>query len=251
MTGDEHFLAKYRALEARMKARAEEAGHVFVPNPTPPGKVDSLFICMEPSLGAWARSRTEAEAKVRSGFRNFLSSFADFILHFSIRNYLCEPGQQYHVTDVSKGAMLVQDAATDRQERYDYWYTLLLEEVELLAKPASKVFAVGNSVAELLRRRNFPRPFTKILHYSPVAAGYRSRAVRGREQDFEEFCHSIDHRSFMDVAREVLRQSGTPENFRRQALNRLSRGALTESRLKLIFTYKVAFDSTRPHWQDV
>jgi hypothetical protein len=32
----------------------------------------------------------------------------DFILHFCVRRYLCGPAQQYHITDFSKGAMLVE-----------------------------------------------------------------------------------------------------------------------------------------------
>jgi hypothetical protein len=34
----------------------------------------------------------------------------DFLLHFSIRQYLRRPGERYHVTDVSKGAMLGKSA---------------------------------------------------------------------------------------------------------------------------------------------
>jgi hypothetical protein len=96
-----------------MKARSEADGDVFLPNPEPLGPVEYVFVCMEPSLGGWARSPDEAKARVEAGFRNFVSSVEDFILHFCIRQYLCEPTEHYHITDLSKGAMLVERATTD------------------------------------------------------------------------------------------------------------------------------------------
>ena len=97
-----------------MKVRAETDGDVFLPNPEPLGPVEYVFVCMEPSLGRWARSADEARAKVEAGFQNFISSIEDFILHFCMQQYLCEPTQRYHITDLSKGAMLVERAGVAR-----------------------------------------------------------------------------------------------------------------------------------------
>ena len=85
---DEGFRAAYRELEARMKVLAEADGDVFLPNPDPLGPVEYVFVCMEPSLGRWARSADEAKSKVDAGFQNFISSIEDFILHFCIQQYL-------------------------------------------------------------------------------------------------------------------------------------------------------------------
>jgi hypothetical protein len=41
------------------------------------------------SQAKWARSRADATAKVEGGFRNFLYSAEDFILHFAFTNLLC------------------------------------------------------------------------------------------------------------------------------------------------------------------
>src|SRR4051794_40504440 len=95
------FRSSYRRLESDMKTRAESDGDVFLPNPEPPGPADYIFIGMEPSLGRWARSPEEARAKVDAGFRNFVFSIEDFILHFCIKQCLCESGQRYHITDLS------------------------------------------------------------------------------------------------------------------------------------------------------
>src|SRR5262249_44102498 len=153
-------------LETRMKSLAEADGDVFLPNPEPLGLVDYVFICMEPSLGRWARSADEARSKVEAGFRNFLSSIGDFILHFCIQHYLCKNMQRYHITDLSKGAMLVKRAGLARIERYDRWFSLLLEELDLVAVPGARVFAVGGDVAKYLERHTTQRQFTRVIHYS-------------------------------------------------------------------------------------
>jgi hypothetical protein len=82
---DEGFRTAYRKLEARVKALAEADGNVFLPNPEPLAPVDYIFVCMEPSLGRWASSPDETRSKVEAGFRNFMSSIEDFILHFCIQ----------------------------------------------------------------------------------------------------------------------------------------------------------------------
>src|SRR5262245_47889459 len=126
---DESFRAAYLKLEERMRERAEADGDVFLPNPEPLGTVQYVLICMEPSLGWWARGSVDyARSRVEAGFRNFLFSIEDFILHFCVRHYLCRPTERYHITDFSKGAMHVKHAGLARIERYDRWYALLHEE---------------------------------------------------------------------------------------------------------------------------
>ena len=232
------FGGAYRSLEARMRDLAEADGDVFLPNPEPSRPVDYVFICMEPSLGRWARSPDEARAKVSAGFRNFVSSFEDFILHFCAREYL---GGTYHVTDFSKGAMLVQRAGVARAQRYDRWYGLLVEEMDLVAAPGAGIFAVGGAVARRLARRAFPRPFLPVIHYSGLAAGARSEGIVGHEGSFELFRGSVSLEHILAVAEEVLRAS-VPKRFWDETLARLANSRLTESRQKLIFNYKLAFE---------
>ena len=179
---DEGFRAAYRELQARMKVLAEADGDVFLPNPEPLGLVEYVFVCMEPSLGRWARSADEARSKVEAGFQNFISSIEDFILHFCIQQYLCEPTQRYHITDLSKGAMLVKRGRVARTQRYDRWYGLLVEELDLVASSRAGIIAVGNAVAQYLERRAFRRPFTKVIHYSGLAAQLRRRCRWARRQ---------------------------------------------------------------------
>lgn len=242
---DIDFKAAYRNLDQRMKALAESDGDVYLPNPEPAGTVDYVFICMEPSLGGWARSAEEARARVASGFRNFLAGIDPMLLHFSARRYLCNTGQRYHITDFSKGAMLVKHAGQTRTDRYGKWYALLREEIDLIAAPGARVIAVGNVVAEHLRRYGFDRTVTQVIHYSPLASSARAACIQGHEEQFREFARSISTQDMLASVREVLDESKVPPTIYSEALSIVERSRLLESQRKLIYCYKLAFEAMK------
>jgi hypothetical protein len=239
------FHAVYQDLELRWKAQADAEGRVYLPNAEPSGPVDYLFIDQEPSFGSWALDTGNAKQRVEAGFLNYVSpgrrpSLGNYAMPFAIQHYLCEPGQQYFITDISKGAMLVEEAKIDQTERWDRWYSLLLEEVRLVAKPGAPIFAFGKSVEEYLVRRRFPRPVTSVLHYSPLAASHRDACVKGREESFRQFKVSISPELLLATAKRVLQPVSA--DVRDYAVARLARTQLSESALKLIFCYKLAFE---------
>ena len=80
----EAFHAAYRELEQQMCELASADGDLFLPNSEPEGRVQYVLVCMEPSIGRWARSPDAARAKVEAGFRNFLPSDEVAILHFCV-----------------------------------------------------------------------------------------------------------------------------------------------------------------------
>lgn len=228
---DSGFPAAYRALESRMVTLAEADDDVFLPNPDPSGPVEHVFICMEPSLAGWARDAADARAKIRAGFRNFV--FLDhgtLSLHFSIREYLCRPMERYYITDISKGAMLVERAGVDRNERWARWYPLLLDELNLVARSEAHIFAVGERVNKFLSDCSFPSRLTKaihystVMHYSPQNVAHRKKRISGHESDFEEFKRSLSIDGVLARAKEVMTES-LPPAFRDLALARLRRAA--------------------------
>lgn len=237
------FHSAYRALEARMKALAESDGDVFVPNTEPSGRVPYVLICMEPSLGRMGRSKEEATSKLDAGFRNFYASTEDFILHFCVRRYLCRPAQQYYITDFSKGAMLVDRAGIARRERYKRWYDLLTEEIDLVATPDAHIIAVGNVVSQHLEQQGFRRSVTSVMHYSGQAAAARNAAVVGREDSFRAFSQLVALEDVNATAEDVVKEARVPKDIADETLSRLARSELTVSRKKLMFSYKVVFES--------
>ena len=228
-----------------MRGLAERQGDVFLPNPEPRGPVDYVLMCMEPSLGRWSRSPAEARARIESGFRNFLYSLEDFILHFCVRRYLCTGGERYHITDLSKGAMLVEAASSEREKRYDSWYPLLEEELKLVAREGAHFIAVGRPVAEYLVWKGFPKPLTRIIHYSGQAGRARKAGIVGREGSYESFRTMVSLAELLATARDVLEGAGVPAGMRDETLARLRNGELSESRCQLIFNYKIAFEEMR------
>lgn len=228
-----------------MKTLAQAEGDVFLPNPEPQGSVEYVLICMEPSLGRWARNADEATSRVEAGFRNFIFSIEDFILHFCVRRYLCGAEQRYHITDLSKGAMLVEHARIARGERYDMWYALLEEELALVASTGASFVAVGKPVSAHLMKRGFSRPLTRIIHYSGQAASARSAGIVGREDSFASFRASVSLDDLIANAKDVLLRAGVPVQIRDETLARLTKSQLSESRRQLIFNYKTAFELLR------
>lgn len=245
MRTDADFQAAYRELEKRMKALAESDGHVFLPSPEPVGPVDYVFVCMEPSLGRWARQADKGKAKVEAGFKNFISSIDDAILHFSIRHYLCGPAERYHITDLSKGAMLVKHASLKRFERYDKWYGLLQEEIDLVTTPNARIVAVGNVIDRYLRRKQFARPFTKVIHYSGQAGLARHNGIKGHEERFKEFIGSVSLNDLVSTMEQVFKAAHLPAEICDDALSQVTRRPLTPSGQQLIFNYMLAFELMR------
>jgi len=141
--------------------------------------------------------------------------------------------------------MLVERAGVARTQRYDRWYELLVEELGLVGTPGGEVFAVGDTVAEHLKRHGFSRPFTKVIHYSGMAARAGGRGIVGHEDSFEEFRGSVSLEDVLATAGDVLRASAVSARFRDQTLARLAKSQLSESRQQLIFIYKLAFERFR------
>ena len=143
------FQEEYQALECEFRARVDEdneyngAQSVYLPNLAPQRPADFVLVAMEPSTGGGA-----GELKKGKAFspKNFSGSVEDFILHFCIGKYLCGGGRTYHLTDLSKGAMLTRHASDKPEERYLRWYPLLKKELKLVAKPNAPIIAIGNVV---------------------------------------------------------------------------------------------------------
>lgn len=239
------FAGRMRDLEARFAATAAADGDVYLPNFTPSAPVDAVFIGMEPSLGRWARTPDEAATRIAAGFRNFMWSPEDFILHYAARTSICASGGTYHITDVSKGAMTVEKANVDRRARYARWAALLDEELRLIEKPGTRIIAIGREVGLCLARHGFNREFTSIIHYSQLASAARTSAVLGREPEFRAFAETVSLNTLVEVATDIMREQSVPAAMAEETLTRIRRAKLSESHKKLAFAYVTSF--TAPH----
>ena len=244
------FQSAYSLLEKKIELHAQGEGSVYLPNLTPAHRVDYLFVAMEPSLGWWAGSNShaaeEAEKKVRQGFKNFLWSYEDFLFHWCIRTYLCGIGD-YHLTDISKGAMTNREAETNSLKRYEEWYPLLKEEVKLVGSPGVKVFAVGRAVKVFLDSKKECWPWSEpiqILHYTRTAASHRKIFAEENKDQFSHFLNELPEgvdQGIKAVASDLVKRAKVSSELRQDILDRLKKADLTESRRQLLFYYKTIF----------
>ena len=244
---DMPFSDKYALLESKFQKQVERDNRElgikssYVHNFIPPSPVDYVLIAMEPSTGVPGKDRKSPSQIAR----NFSWSVEDFILHYCVREYLCQSGETYHLTDLAKGGMKTKFAGKQRQDRYDRWYPLLEEELRLLTKPeGTRTIAIGKVVAEFLKKKSLCEHVERVLHYTRTAASHRNRVIQPWREQFSEFSHSVDKDSFQESIKEVLNDAGMDSYIN----NRPEGGKpyiLTDSRKKLMFYYKNRFSELR------
>lgn len=218
---------------------------IYLPNIKPANPVDFVFVGMEPSIGRWAPDLQKAREMIDRGFKNFAWSIEDFILHFCIREYLCNASETYYITDVSKGAMKTRAAGRQRKDRYEDWYPLLQEELRVTTKPEARIISIGKRVGSFLSKKGTRGHVETILHYSQQANKHRGLNSKRQPKAYHEFSSSITLCDVMRTAEEVMTDAGM-KPFIDDTLMRLNQGlGLTDSRKKLMFDYKVSFECVR------
>ena len=238
------FHEKWAALEnnfqQRVQADNEELGiqSSYVHNFVPGGPVDYILIAMEPSTGVPVAGAQQSAPTYQID-RNFTWSVEDFVLHYCIRQYLCEDGEAYHLTDLAKGGMTTKLAEQQRQRRYKNWYPLLRKELQLLNKPGqTRIIAVGKVVQDFLKDRDLSAKSERVLHYTRTAARYRPKEVP------QSFIESVNEHAFKESIKQVLCEAGMDSYIGRRPENGKCI-QLTESRKKLMFHYKNRFTELR------
>ena len=237
------FLQDYRVLEGKFKDqvgkdnerfgwKGKEASY-YLPTIPPKAPVDFVLIVMEPST-AKAADGTHNVA------RNLYASVGDFILHFCARNYLCEDGQSYFITDLAKGAMSTNHAKSTASKRWPEWYPLLRQELKLVSKPRAPVIAVGRRVYNYLKKRRTPRLRGSLLHFSNQASLARTIAPQLMPRDYQDFAKNVGANDLVCLAEE-LTQAKAFDRHRDQILENLRKTGGTESSKQLMFTYKALF----------
>ncbi|MBI4338125.1 MAG: hypothetical protein HY683_09905 [Chloroflexi bacterium] len=230
-------------LERRFQAEAAREGSVYLPNLVPNGPAEYVFIAMEPSLGRWAKFPDEAKRMISLRFKNFCWSKEDFALHFAIRTFLCTNGESYHLTDLSKGAMLTAEARLGQMERYRRWYPLLRDELQAISGPDTKIFAIGRRVRDFLSGQESAPAVSMLLHYSQQAARYRSIYVDS-EDSFRRFKASFRRQQYDEVVDDVLKRADMAQKIQEPIRERILRSKVNPSLLQLVYGYKCVFDKT-------
>jgi hypothetical protein len=261
------FEMDYARLEKRFKHQVQKDRHtygsdniVFLPTfPKPKEKVDFVIIGMEPSLtNSWAGNppnQSDAEIYVQNGFCDFLPfRFEDLIVRYVVLTYLGK-SSSYYMTNVSKGAMILDLASWTRKQRWADWFPLLRDELDLVAKKDAKVFALGRQVYNFLRRkqiktndcvRYYPLEWIKsrfqnelnwILHHSPQTIPARNQMVKENENEYQKALLGVTKEKLVRFADEILKSGGATQLMTDWCLGELTNRHFNENHKKLIYCY--------------
>lgn len=241
------FSAKYADLCRRFSRQAEADGDVYLPNLPISKPADHIFISMEPSLGHWAPGRDPearrraALEKIGNGFRNFIFSYNNHVFHYCVKAFFCNSNETYHLTDLSKGAMTVSNAARKPYHRYAGWYDLLQEELQLVSSSNARYYAVGKRVVDFLKRAGFKRPVVSLYHYSQRFPNNTSSRAREFPVEYLQFSKTVSHEAILETAANVFEKFSIPHDISSPVYSRLlKKKNLSESFKQLMFSYKKA-----------
>lgn len=209
----------------------------YLPNPLITDTPKWCLIAMEPSLGGM--SPEEFQSQVNRGFLNFLWSEGDFILHYCAFTYLCREAFDYHITDISKGAMNTAVANSQRTERYDNWLIILKHELRLLDNP--DLIAIGSRASDFLRKKNFSLKCS-VMHYS------QNNSARFRDFYLQHPNKSVAddvHTKLRDFATGLLNTLNYDSGLKRSILSRLFTVELSVWKRGLLLSYMDRFAAAR------
>lgn len=250
------FSQRYEDLERKFCERVQKdfddycLENVMLRNIQPDGLVDFILIAQEPAGGytlTGARPPDWECVKDKEN-RNFCGQKNDFMFQYCVRNYLCEENQTYYLTDLSKGAMPPKQAKDTSVETHKRWYPLLVEELNLVAKPErTRIIAIGKTkVHKFLRRRKEFEGIEWVIHYSRAAIGARSKAIEPWLDEFPEFAKTLKFEDILDTTEKVLCRAGYSKESRQKKHQELWKGSrLTDGDKKFVFYYKKRFEELK------
>ena len=217
----------------------------LVSNFVPKGPADFVLIAMEPSLGGGQPHDPATCECIDSKSKNFAFSIEDFILHFCIRQYLCQGGTTYHLTDLAKGQMSVRQAKQQQWQRWERWYQLLQRELQLVAKPGAPVISIGREVERFLTAQELEKHVGSIVHFAK-SAGKAQKQPAGEQPDaYGRFRSTVTPSDLENTVRDVLKCEPNAPDIE-DTLSRLQiHGRFSEHKRKLMFAYKVRFETWR------
>ncbi|MEO0843290.1 MAG: hypothetical protein AAF063_30955, partial [Cyanobacteria bacterium J06643_5] len=91
--------------------------------------------------------------------------------------------------------------------------------------------------------QQFPWDVTQLIHYSGQAVSHWDKVVKDHQQDFERFQDTVTDEDFLNNAKAVIESSKVPLAINKRIFERLCKSNLTDSRIKLMFNYKLVFDT--------
>lgn len=244
--------AQVKRFYATVRAEDPLAQMVHLPTLLPLKPVNYIVVSAEPSLGfATNKSDRDIEAMVAGGYRNFMHSWEDFILHHCLKKKL----RSYYATSISKAALQAKSAQSWRDRFLHESLPTFLQEVELLSSKDAVIIPVGSRAARFLEQATLPRPVASpLMHFSRTASRWRSRLPDAHPEAYAAFAERLETIQLIRSADHTLMTLfqieesifGNPVPYdliqERLAYLKESKAGLSESRKQLLFTYLTQLD---------
>lgn len=212
----------------------------FLPNPEICLRPSFCLIGMEPSVKKGGLEQTRLD--IQQGYKNFLHSEEDFILHYCAYTFLCNGLYDYNITDLAKGAMPTEYAKRTARARYPEWLPLLRSELKLLGNP--KTIAIGNGLADQLEFLGFKTDY-RILHYSWSNSKWIRNAY-ARINSHSPACYFTGIETTLKAfSEELMKRVGYSEQMREARLSKLFHRPLPLWKMALLALYKYEFQQIR------
>jgi hypothetical protein len=219
-----------------------ETDSVYIPNPILTKKPSFALIGMEPSTSRKGVESVRRDAE--AGYKGFLRSEEDFILHYCAYTFLCKGRFQYMITDLSKGAMAKNDADKNREGRYRTWSTLLKQELAHFGNPIAIAIGIGNHGQ--LNKLGFPVQH-HVRHYSKQNSKYfNTQAPKDWEDDT---AHTRELRDFAGTLLEHEAVDYT-NDMRKRTLEKVFLKPLPRWKHGLLAHYTSEFSAIRENHPD-
>ena len=251
MTTTQTFQQQYDALQVQWRQSAIEHEHQYLPYLALRGPVDFVLVAKMTSIKEQDVSKHQPGEypDVDPPHFNLLLSLGDLSLHYGARRHLCKPGETYYITDLSKCARPAKLAKgkIEKQE-FEYWYPMLLRELELVAKPTATVIPVGSATGAFLKEKqsDFLYPLKEpILQWSRAATAAAKMASSFFPEQWREFLHTTRWEDLLASTREILTEAGLGQYV--DSVDSRFKGQFADIHKHYMFTYKAEMPLRRPN----
>ena len=242
------FHVQYDTLQSQWRQSATDHKHHYLQYLAPRGPVDFVLVGKMTSIGQHAVELPPGKFPPvpPPGF-NLLLSLGDLILNYGAHQHLCKPGETYYLTDLGKCAVPPKEAKGKTQEQeFNYWYPMLLTELELVAKSNATVIPVGSATGDFLKSQsNFPYRLTgPILHWSRAATAAAKMASSFFPRQWKEFQEATSWKDVRASTQEILTEAGLGQHM--DDIHSRFKDKFKDIHRHYMFTYKKEMPLRRP-----
>ena len=248
-THQDAFSEQYANLQSQWRQLATDRGRQYLRYLAPQGPADFVLVGKMTSISEKDAAETPPGKfpDVPCPGYNLLLSMGDLILNYGARRHLCGPGERYYLTDLGKGAVPPKQAkGTVENKEFTAWYPMLLDELELVAKPAATVIPIGSAAGNFLKAQcDFPYHLTTpILHWSTAAVAAAKMAASFFPSEWEKYQRSTSWENLRASTEEILEEAGLGDQM--DCVHRRFKDKFREFHAHYMFTYKKQMPLKRP-----